>query len=86
MFSSDNPDVDESIRKAADTCYNYVYRYGITGSKAYREEFRGAFNRDTFDINYSKQNILVTTIARFPYDYMKPDNIDLCDYSWDYIV
>ena len=86
LYSSDNPDVDESIRKAADTCYNYAYRYGITGSKAYREEFGNVANRDTFNINASKQNILVTTIARFPYDYMQPDNIDLCDYSWDYIV
>ena len=67
------------------TCCDYIKRYGSTESSALIES--GVLvTRDTIDMTLSNKNIVVATAARYPYDFLQPNNIAICDYPWDYII
>lgn len=66
---------------------NWLIRFGVTNDTLIEQS--GVFRDKNFDIRSSRQNVTVTTIARFPYDYFLPDNstrIYLNGLKWDYIV
>lgn len=67
-------------------CYDYLTRFGATESLYLIEEAAVVSNRDTFDITAQNKNVVVTTAARYAYDYIQPDETFLCDYNWDYII
>ena len=69
-----------------DVCYNYLTRYGTTESLYLIEDAAVVLNRDNADMDALNNNILVTTAARYAYDYIQPDDTFICDYDWDYIV
>lgn len=72
--------VNESV------CCDYLTRFGATESLYLIEEAAVVSNRDTFDITAQDKNVVVTTAARYAYDYIQPDETFLCDYNWDYII
>lgn len=67
-------------------CYNHLTRFGATESLYLIEDVAVVTNRDTFDITNLQKNVVVTTAARYAYDYIQPDETFLCDYNWDYII
>lgn len=67
-------------------CYNSLTRFGATESLYLIEDAAVVSNRDTFDITDLKKNVVVTTAARYAYDYIQPGETFLCDYNWDYII
>ncbi len=67
-------------------CYNYLTRFGSTESVKLLEEYAVLGTRDTIDMELLSHNIVVTTAARFAYDYFQTDDIAICDFNWDYIV
>lgn len=69
-----------------DVCYDYLMRYGATESLFLIEDVAVVQNRETADLDLLDKNVVVTTAARYAYDYMQPDDIFLCDINWDYII
>lgn len=67
-------------------CYDYLTRFGATESLFLIEDAAVVSNRDMFDITEQNKNVVVTTAARYAYDYIQPDETFLCDYNWDYII
>ena len=67
-------------------CFNYLMRYGATESLFLIEEVAVVQNRSTADLNLLDKNVVVTTAARYAYDYIQPDDTFLCDIEWDYII
>ena len=67
-------------------CYDYLTRFGATESLFLIEDAAVVSNRDMFDITQQNKNVVVTTAARYAYDYIQPDETFLCDYNWDYII
>lgn len=85
--------------KAADVITKRIMDCG--GTKSYTEwltrfgtsndsliEKSGVYKDKTFDIRTLSKNVLVTTIARFPYDFFMPESkrLYLSELKWDYIV
>lgn len=69
-----------------DVCYPCLTRFGATESKKIVEGYSVLETRDTIDLSLSPHNIVVTTAARYAYDFFQKDDIDICDKKWDYIV
>lgn len=67
-------------------CYNYLTRFGTTESLYLIEDAAVVLNRETTDMDLLDHNVLVTTAARYAYDYFQPDDTFICDYNWDYII
>ena len=66
---------------------NWLARFGVTNDESIEE--KGIFCSKNYDIEKHNQNVVVTTIARYPYDGMKcegKDDLLLRDVKWDYVV
>lgn len=66
-------------------CGDYLTRFGTTESQDLIEE-AVVQARDTFYIDALDRNIVVTTIARYSYDCIQPNNCAICDFDWDMIA
>lgn len=65
----------------------WLIRFGITGDDMV--ERSGVYKEKTTDIRQYKRCTVVTTIARFPYDFFMPGDgirLPLSDIEWDYII
>ena len=69
-----------------EECYSCLTRFGTTESLYLIEDAAVVLNRESADMDLLDNNILVTTAARYAYDYIQPDDTFICDYNWDYIV
>lgn len=69
-----------------DDCYDYLTRFGSTECVSLIEDYAVLQTRDTIDMELLSHNIVVTTAARYAYDYFETDDIAICDFKWDYIV
>ena len=69
-----------------DVCYNYLTRFGTTESLYLIEDAAVVCNREDTDMDLLDHNIVVTTAARYAYDYLQPDDTFICDFPWDYII
>lgn len=67
-------------------CFKYLTRFGATESLYLIEEAGVVGNRDNTNLDDHNKNIIVTTAARYAYDYIQPNETFLCDYNWDYII
>ena len=65
---------------------NWLIRFGGTGDEYIEQS--PVFKDKEFDIRSLSQNVTVTTIARFPYDFFMPQGarIYLNGINWDYII
>ena len=65
---------------------NWLIRFGGTGEECIEQQ--GILKDKTFDIKGLSKAVLVTTIARFPYDYFMIDQTRMFikELKWDYIV
>lgn len=73
-------------RLAADKFTSeYLSRYGVTESKKLIDEYPEVLkNRQNMTLKNSHKNIMVTTIARYPYDSIEGEAI--FDKNWDLII
>lgn len=78
-------DVIASRLDACEECSQYTYRFGITESLEYLET-NSVFTRDDDFINNEGHHVVVTTAARYPYDYLMPTEEIICDHHWDYVI
>lgn len=78
--------IAEKLAEDRDCCYNYLTRFGSTESIKLIEDYSVLETRDTIDLELYPHNIVVTTVARFAYDYFQIDDVAICDFNWDYIV
>ncbi len=65
----------------------WLIRFGATGDD--RIERSGAYRERDFNILSKEKCVVITTIARFPYDYFMPSNgkrTYLNELKWDYII
>lgn len=69
-----------------EVCFNYLIRFGSTESRDIIEKYAVLSTRDTIDLELLDNNIVVTTAARYAYDYFQADDVAICDFNWDYIV
>lgn len=67
-------------------CYKYLTRFGSTESQYLIEDAAILCTRDNMNLDVLDRNIVVTTMARYSYDCMQPDDIAICDVDWDYII
>lgn len=67
-------------------CYDYLTRFGSTEDLDLIEEFDVVSNRETTDLDLMPHNIVVTTAARYAYDYLQPDDTFICEFPWDHII
>lgn len=88
VLTPTNKAADVVARKMVndDICYQYLMRFGATEDLSLIEEAAIVENRETADLSILEKNIVVTTAARYAFDYMKPDDTFICDYPWDYII
>ena len=66
---------------------NWLVRFGTTNDNIIEQS--GVFCDKTFDIRNLSRYVVVTTIARFPYDYFLPEDgtrLHLKGMKWDYII
>ena len=68
-----------------EDCSEYVYRYGITESLEYLES-ANVYTRDDEFINDEGHHVVVTTAARYAYDYLLPTEEIICEHHWDYVI
>lgn len=98
LSSNDNPidilvltptnkaaDVIASRLDAFEECSQYTYRFGVTESLEYLES-KPVYTRDDNFIDYEGHHVVVTTAARYPYDYLMPTEEIICDHHWDYVI
>ena len=66
--------------------YEWLIRFGVTSDESI--ESSPVFKGREFDINSINKAVVVTTIARFPYDYFISDNkrYEIKELNWDYII
>lgn len=65
---------------------DYISRYGVTESRdLVRNHTHVLKNRQTMDLKKSNKNVMVTTIARYPYDSVQPGDA-IFDLKWDLII
>ena len=88
VLTPTNKAADVVAEKMANdsVCYNYLTRFGATESLYLIEEAAVVQNRDTADLSLFDKNVVVTTAARYAYDYIQPDDTFICDVDWDYII
>lgn len=68
-----------------EACSQYTYRYGITESLEYLES-NNVYTRDDNFIESEGHHVVVTTAARYAYDYFMPNEEIICDHHWDYVI
>lgn len=68
-----------------EDCSQYVYRYGVTESLDFLET-AVVYTRDDEFMKYEEHHVVVTTAARYPYDYLMPTEEIICDHHWDYVI
>lgn len=78
-------DVIASRLDACEECSQYTYRFGVTESLEYLES-RPVYTRDDSFIDCEGHHVVVTTAARYPYDYLMPTEEIICDHHWDYVI
>lgn len=78
-------DVIASRLDANDACSHYTYRYGITESLEFLES-DNVYTRDDEFITFDGHHVVVTTAARYAYDYLLPNEEIICDHHWDYVI
>lgn len=65
----------------------YLSRYGVTESRELvRNHPEVLKNRQSMDLNKSNKNVMVTTIARYPYDSVQPYGEAIFDLKWNLII
>lgn len=65
----------------------YLSRYGVTESRELiRNHQQVLKNRQSMDLKKSNKNVMVTTIARYPYDSVQPYGEAIFDLKWDLII
>ena len=69
-----------------EDCYQYLTRFGSTESQYLIEDAAVLCTRDNMNLDDLDKNIVVTTMARYSYDCMQPDDVAICDVDWDYII
>ena len=69
-----------------DNCFDCLTRFGSTECISLIEEYAVLQTRDTIDMELLDHNIVVTTAARYAYDYFQIDDVAICDFNWDYVV
>lgn len=93
VLTPTNKAADVLVRRLMDSMgsdksyLDWLVRFGTTNDSAIEES--GVFRDKTFDIRSFSRNVIVTTIARFPYDYFLPDEstrLHLSALKWDYII
>ena len=66
---------------------DYLSRYGVTESRELiRNHQQVLKNRQSMDLKKSNKNVMVTTIARYPYDSVQPYGEAIFDLKWDLII
>lgn len=78
-------DVIASRLDACEECSQYTYRFGVTESLEYLESSL-VYTRDDNFIDYEGHHVVITTAARYPYDYLMPTEEIICDHHWDYVI
>lgn len=78
-------DVIASRLDSCEGCSQYTYRYGVTESLEYLESCN-VYTRDDEFINLDGHHVVVTTAARYAYDYLMPNEEIICDHHWDYVI
>lgn len=68
-----------------EACSQYIYRFGITESMEFLK-LNKVYSRDDEFIENSGHHIVVTTAARYAYDYLMPNEEIICDHHWDYVI
>lgn len=88
VLTPTNKAADVIATKLAEnsTCYDYLTRFGATESRYLIEDAAVVQTRDTLDMALLPKNIVVTTAARYAYDYVQPDDTPICEFNWNYIV
>lgn len=88
VLTPTNKAADVIAQKMVDdnVCYGCLTRFGATESLYLIEDAAVVTNRSDTDITLLDKNILVTTAARYAYDFVQPNNTFICDVDWDYIV
>ncbi|MDO4539354.1 MAG: AAA domain-containing protein, partial [Coriobacteriales bacterium] len=69
-----------------DKCAGWLIRFGLTEDPLL--EGSGIYKDKTFDYSSLSRSVMVTTIARFPYDYfmLSDGHKPLRSFDWDYVV
>lgn len=78
-------DVIASRLSKKDECSEYSYRFGITDSLEFLET-NNVYTRDDDFIDSKDHHVVVTTAARYAYDYFMPNEELICEHHWDYII
>lgn len=88
VLTPTNKAADVIAEKLAEDndCYSCLARFGSTESLDLIEKYTVLQTRDTIDMELLPKNIVVTTAARYAYDFVQPDDVAICDFNWDYIV
>ena len=88
VLTPTNKAADVIAEKLAEDndCYSCLARFGSTESIDLIEKYTVLQTRDTIDMELLPKNIVVTTAARYAYDFVQPDDVAICDFNWDYIV
>lgn len=88
VLTPTNKAADVIAEKLAEDndCYSCLARFGSTESLDLIEKYTVLQTRDTIDMELLPKNIVVTTAARYAYDFVQPDDVAICEFNWDYIV
>ena len=78
-------DVIASRLSEKEECSEYSYRFGITDSLEFLEA-NNVYTRDDEFIDSEGHHVVITTAARYAYDYFMPNEELICDHHWDYII
>lgn len=88
VLTPTNKAADVLAKKVMDMEKNpdWLVRFGVTGDETI--EASTVFKGREYDINTVNKAVVVTTIARFPYDYFMNGNkrYELKEINWDYII
>ena len=78
-------DVIASRLSDNDVCTQYTYRFGVTESLEFLET-NNVYTRNDGFIDNNGHHVVITTAARYAYDYLMPNEEIICDHHWDYVV
>ena len=78
-------DVIASRLNAVKSCSPCTFRYGVTESLEYLQS-SNVYTRDDEFIDSEEHHVVVTTAARYAYDYLMPYEEIICDHHWDYVI
>lgn len=78
-------DVIASRLSDNEACSQYTYRFGVTESLEFLKT-NNVYTRDDEFIEYDGHHVVITTAARYAYDYLMPNEEIICDHHWDYVI